>query len=272
LHNESHNGLENKNMKFKSALLLVPIFAASMTLAGGSASAGTYRSFLEYSGTNLSADYMGPLVSNKAGVIIVEEGGFTSGHYTTLDFTVQLFGGNIFVDTGRKDAFVFNLTKPTAVTYSGITTGFANDPNSPVAESPFSTNNSQYFTNGIMCVAPASCNGSSAPTLGSFLHFKITDTTNGIQIGYPVNLVSSTINQLISTSDPATEFANITKHGWWFAADILWMTGDGQTRAVGARDFVSFTAVPEPETYTLLAAGLGLMGFVAARRRKKIAA
>ena len=58
--------------------------------------------------------------------------------------------------------------------------------------------------------------------------------------------------------------------GWWFVADAL--APGGATGLIAARDLVAFTAVPEPETYTMLAAGLGLMGFVAARRRKKIAA
>ncbi len=35
----------------------------------------------------------------------------------------------------------------------------------------------------------------------------------------------------------------------------------------GSLDAVSVTAVPEPETYALLLAGLGAIGFVARRRR-----
>ena len=58
---------------------------------------------------------------------------------------------------------------------------------------------------------------------------------------------------------------------FWFVADVLAPDSDGSTGMIAAKDLV-FTAVPEPETYTMLAVGLGLMGFVAARRRKKITA
>jgi hypothetical protein len=50
----------------------------------------------------------------------------------------------------------------------------------------------------------------------------------------------------------------------YFAADVLVTSGDnkGATGAIGVT-----TAVPEPETYALLLAGLGMMGFMAKRRR-----
>ena len=50
----------------------------------------------------------------------------------------------------------------------------------------------------------------------------------------------------------------------YFAADVLVTSGAnlGATGAVGVT-----TAVPEPETYALMLAGLGVMGFVAKRRR-----
>ena len=35
---------------------------------------------------------------------------------------------------------------------------------------------------------------------------------------------------------------------------------------------VNVAAIPEPEIYAMLAAGLGLMGFVARRRRQQLAA
>lgn len=42
----------------------------------------------------------------------------------------------------------------------------------------------------------------------------------------------------------------------------------GLTKAQGESGWYSVTAVPEPETYAMLLAGLGLMGAVARRRRK----
>ncbi|MDP1672545.1 MAG: FxDxF family PEP-CTERM protein, partial [Burkholderiales bacterium] len=41
-------------------------------------------------------------------------------------------------------------------------------------------------------------------------------------------------------------------------------TGGAETIYVGS----SVSAIPEPETYAMMAAGLGLLGFVARRRKK----
>jgi hypothetical protein len=56
----------------------------------------------------------------------------------------------------------------------------------------------------------------------------------------------------------------------FFAADILGGT-TGLTGAVDASDRLPPTSVPEPETYAMLLAGLGLMGFVARRRKQRAA-
>ena len=37
------------------------------------------------------------------------------------------------------------------------------------------------------------------------------------------------------------------------------------------QDVIVFTAVPEPETYALMVAGLGLLGFAERRRKHKVA-
>ncbi|WP_442907843.1 choice-of-anchor C family protein [Janthinobacterium sp. GW460P] len=52
------------------------------------------------------------------------------------------------------------------------------------------------------------------------------------------------------------------------ANSTLYFQGSSQNGAWGAAlDNVSVTAVPEPTTYAMLAAGLGLMGLIARRRR-----
>jgi len=51
--------------------------------------------------------------------------------------------------------------------------------------------------------------------------------------------------------------------GQYFAADII----SGTTGNTGAVDASLVTSVPEPETYATMLAGLGLLGFVAARRK-----
>ena len=62
-----------------------------------------------------------------------------------------------------------------------------------------------------------------------------------------------------------TDFALLSTGGSpnaYFAADLI-RTEGGATGAVGAIT----AAVPEPETYALMLAGLGVMGFMAKRRR-----
>jgi hypothetical protein len=41
--------------------------------------------------------------------------------------------------------------------------------------------------------------------------------------------------------------------------------------STGTFHITSVTPIPEPETYAMLLAGLGLMGFVARRRQRKLA-
>jgi probable HAF family extracellular repeat protein len=52
--------------------------------------------------------------------------------------------------------------------------------------------------------------------------------------------------------------------------DNGWIVGSASNRLLGIREhafLLSVTAVPEPETYAMMLAGLGLMGFVARRRK-----
>ena len=41
--------------------------------------------------------------------------------------------------------------------------------------------------------------------------------------------------------------------------------------SLNKQDVIVFTAVPEPETYALMVAGLGLLGFAERRRKHKVA-
>ena len=54
----------------------------------------------------------------------------------------------------------------------------------------------------------------------------------------------------------------------------FWNVNDvgGAPKALGAQDVAVFAPIPEPETYAMLLAGLGLMGFIARRRRGRDAA
>lgn len=60
----------------------------------------------------------------------------------------------------------------------------------------------------------------------------------------------------------------------YVAPDLTPFTGGGMTNIglIEIVDNIFLTPVPEPETYALLLAGLGLMGFVARRRHRNLAA
>ena len=80
---------------------------------------------------------------------------------------------------------------------------------------------------------------------------------------------------LTITSDIVFHVANATiadltvanNVGNLFVADI-WSAQTGNTGPVDVTAGGPPTSVPEPETYAMLLAGLGLMGFVARRRRR----
>lgn len=77
---------------------------------------------------------------------------------------------------------------------------------------------------------------------------------------------------LITGSAGASSFDNTSLtgggNGTWYAAIHAQNTNaSGDSGWLGATPHV--TPIPEPETYAMLLAGLGLMGFVARRRRKE---
>jgi hypothetical protein len=48
----------------------------------------------------------------------------------------------------------------------------------------------------------------------------------------------------------------------------IWSVNGASSFGSGSQDVAVFAPIPEPETYGMLLAGLGLMGFVARRRRQ----
>ena len=153
----------------------------------------------------------------------------------TVDVTVTLFSDFKFVATGGPHhAFAFNLADDgTAGVVAPLTAGFiapGGGTNTPFGD--FS--NVIDWTGGF-----GGGNGTPGP-----LEFTITDT-GGISL-----------SSFIGGLNPGLP------GNWLFSADLI-ANGFTGNVAVGATP-----AIPEPETYAMMLAGLGLLGFVARRRRQ----
>ncbi len=154
-----------------------------------------------------------------------------------VDVMVQLKSPFQFVETGGPhDAFTFNIKNTVgAYTVTAITpTAYSN-------QTPGSNPSFGSFTNAMSC---ADCgNGGSGAFTGA-LSFSV-----GAATGISVNDFTANAS------------------GYFFTADVINKT-TGVTGAVGTN--VPVTPVPEPETYALMLAGLGVVGFMANRRRKQV--
>ena len=250
-------------MNFKS-VLLAPLVAATVAFSGVSANAATYQSYLEYTAVGAFATLAGSPNNNTSntppyyGLVTLSEGGSGTGAY--VDVHLDLYYGLKFVDTGNSSnhvPFGFNLTSPGTATVTQATVPWQ-------VNSPLTTwNGGTYgtFNYGLDC-----CTNNGAPGVSSPLDFRVT-STNGITFFGIGGRYNGPSDYFLGSGERFMSNSNL----FWFVADVLAPDSDGSTGMIAAKDLV-FTAVPEPETYTMLAVGLGLMGFVAARRRKKITA
>jgi hypothetical protein len=153
---------------------------------------------------------------------------------TSVDFIVDLAGANTWAKTGAADfqAFKFNGT--------GVALG--------------DISVTQTFAGQTLAGQTGALNGDGT---GNFL-FGIACITcgNGASL-ITSNVVFSVANATIADLTAPNNLGNI------FVADI-WSAQTGNTGPVDVTG-----VIPEPETYAMLLAGLGLMGFVARRRNQR---
>lgn len=84
-------------------------------------------------------------------------------------------------------------------------------------------------------------------------------------LGLTVTLQDSSFAVIGTDSSPATGFTFNNLAAGTYALNVLGFA-TGNTGGFYSGGFIA-TTVPEPETYALLLAGLGIVGFVASRRR-----
>ena len=158
---------------------------------------------------------------------------------TSVDFSVTLAPGFNFVTTGNANSHVlfgFNATGVSTGDVSGITAGNGGtfSVGAPATGSPFGD-----FTLGIYCTSCA--NGGPGATTPP-LTFTVA------------NAVLADFNFLSTNGNPNA----------YFTADVISGSTTGQ---VGATTVVP--GVPEPESYALMLGGLGVIGFIARRRKQQ---
>jgi hypothetical protein len=118
---------------------------------------------------------------------------------------------------------------------------------------------------------------------GTTAEHKADSTALQLAIWYLEGEISSTVNSSVYN----LYTANSTATGWVVDANTYAGPGIGQVRVLNllrqsdpsnvnnpfdtvAQDQLYLAPVPEPETYAMLLAGLGLIGFVAKRRRRQL--
>jgi len=210
--------------------LLKPLFHVCMAMVAASVSFAAAAQSASYS---LNATDVSAFGSGSFGSVSLTQSA------SDVLVSVSLRSDLNFVDTGSHSLFSFNLGGKSSKEDVGSIT-FASGLNGVFGVEDGSTNSPfSKFTYEINCVSKCTPGGSGG--------------------GYVDPLSFTVHNALVS------EFAQLSTGkgtGAYFAADVINLSGN--TGVIGA----TVAAVPEPETYAMLLAGLGLMGWTARRRNR----
>jgi hypothetical protein len=230
---------------------------ATVLLAAQPAMADTIQlnSFWAGSGS-ASINFQGTNYHNGATVSVIESGG--SGGFKTYDLSTSPAGVNSFqswcVDIFHSFSFAISSVDVLQSASSIFGTAKANDlgrlytiAGSSVSAPGAGTSaaNSSAFQLAVWEIVNEK--GGSLYNLGSG-NFKATGTGDSIAQGW--------LSALNTTSTASA-----------YSVNIWSVTGQGAS-GTGAQDVAVFAPIPEPQTYVMMMAGLGLMGFVARRRRQ----
>ena len=159
-------------------------------------------------------------------------------------FKVQLDPEFNFVETGNHFLFSFNGTGVSLGDIGGISVAGPQTftaTSTSVQNPPFGT-----FQFGIVCATGCSPGGSGG----------------GYNDPLMFTVANASIGDFLVLSTAAGSLGPA-----YFAADVVWIADTQSFGATGAIGVVT-TPVPEPETFALMLAGLGVMGFMAKRRRR----
>ena len=158
----------------------------------------------------------------------------------TVSVHAALSAGYNFVDTGKHESFGFSVAGSPTVTDISPASGYT-------ATGGFTQPGFGDFLQGIACPSPTPCQGGN------------NSSTPNNTLDFNVNLAGITEASFIANS-----------LGYTFTADLFGpnpnQNNANLTFAVGSGS-TPVPFIPEPETYALMLAGLGVVGFVARRRR-----